>query len=85
MLGDKEIEDVLQKLNRIAAEEAQIRGTQILAAVYELVRNMATVMEGTHIGLCGGFFILTMIRRKDDRKTTRRAWYIILLWVNGHG
>ena len=47
LLGDKEIEDALRKLSRLAAEEAQIRGTQILTAVYELVRNMTSVMDGT--------------------------------------
>jgi hypothetical protein len=47
LLGDKEIEDALQKLSRLAAEEAHIRGTEILAAVYGLVSNMKSVMDGT--------------------------------------
>ena len=46
LLGDKEIENIFQKLDKFATEEAQIRGTQILAGVYELVSNMALAMKG---------------------------------------
>ena len=56
VLGDKEIESVLQRLDRLTLQESQMTGTQIIVAQTEtltmirgLVDNMRVVMEGAHL------------------------------------
>jgi len=45
--GESEIEAVLQRLDRLTREEAQMTVAQTLGVVHELVGNMKVVMEGT--------------------------------------
>ena len=47
LLGDSEVEAVLQKLNRLTQEEARMTVVQTLGVVHGLVSNMKAVMEGT--------------------------------------
>jgi len=47
LLGEKEIEAVLQRLDRLTQEEARLTIAQILNVVHGLVNNMRVVMEGT--------------------------------------
>jgi hypothetical protein len=47
LLGDREIEDVLQRLDRLTREEAQMAVAQTLEVVHGLVSNMKVVMNGT--------------------------------------
>ena len=46
LLGDSEIETVLQRLDRLTQEEARMTVAQTLGVVYGLVGNMKVVMEG---------------------------------------
>ena len=46
LLGDNEIESVLQRLDRLTQGEAQMTVTQTLGVVHGLVGNMMIVMEG---------------------------------------
>ena len=46
LLGDGEVEDVLQRLNRLTQDEAKMTVTQTLSVVHGLVGNMKVVMEG---------------------------------------
>ena len=46
LLGDNEIESVLQRLDRLTQGEAQMTVTQTLGVVHGLVGNMKIVMEG---------------------------------------
>ncbi len=48
LLGEKDIESVLQRLDRLTLEESKITVAQTLDVVYGLVNNMQVVMEGTH-------------------------------------
>jgi hypothetical protein len=48
LLGENEIESVLQRLNRLTGEESKMATAQTLDVVYCLVNNMGTVMEGAH-------------------------------------
>ena len=46
-LGEREIEVVLQKLDRLTREESRLTVTQILELVHGLVNNVKVVMEST--------------------------------------
>ena len=46
LLGDSEIEKVLQRLDRLTQDEARMTVTQTLGVVHGLVENMKVVMEG---------------------------------------
>ena len=48
LLGEKDIESVLQRLDRLTLEESKMTATQTLDIVYGLVNNMQVVMEGAH-------------------------------------
>ena len=47
LLGESEIEAVLQKLDRLTQEEARMMGAQTLEVVHCLVNNVKVVMDGT--------------------------------------
>jgi hypothetical protein len=46
LLGESEIEDVLQRLDRLTLDEAKMTATQTLQVVHGLVTNMKLVMGG---------------------------------------
>lgn len=46
LLGEKDIEAVLQRLDRLTQEEARVAVAQTLKVVYGLVSNVKSVMEG---------------------------------------
>ena len=46
LLGESEIEGVLQRLDRLTQEEARMTVAQTLGVVHGLVGNMRVVMEG---------------------------------------
>ena len=46
LLGENEIDAVLQRLDRLTQDEARMTVTQTLGVVYGLVGNMKVVMEG---------------------------------------
>ena len=48
LLGENEIESVLQRLDRLTGEESKMAVAQTLDVVYGLVSTMEAVMEGTH-------------------------------------
>jgi hypothetical protein len=47
LLGESDIESVLQRLDRLTHDEARITVAQTLQVVYGLVNNMKVVMNGT--------------------------------------
>ena len=47
-LGEKEIESVLHRLDRLTVEESKITATTTLEIVCRLVNRMQVVMEGAH-------------------------------------
>ena len=49
LLGDSEIETVLQRLDRLTEDEARMTVAQTMGVVYGLVGNMKIVMEGAEI------------------------------------
>jgi hypothetical protein len=46
LLGESEIEAVLQRLDRLTQDEARMTVAQIFGVVYSLVGNVKTVLEG---------------------------------------
>ena len=53
LLGENEVEAVLQRLDRLTQDEARTTAAQTLEVVYGLVQNMRLVMDGeaTLLGL----------------------------------
>jgi hypothetical protein len=47
-LGEKDIESVLLRLDRLTLEESKTTVAQTLGVVYGLVKNMQIVMKGAH-------------------------------------
>ena len=47
-LGDKDIESVLDRLDRLTLEESKITAAQTLDVVCRLVNKMQVVMEGAY-------------------------------------
>jgi hypothetical protein len=52
LLGESEIETVLQRLDRLTQDEARVTVAQTLGVVYGLVGNVKTVMEGAQSSHC---------------------------------
>jgi hypothetical protein len=48
VLGEKDIESVLDRLDRLTLEESKTTAAQTLDVVYRLVNKMQVVMEGAH-------------------------------------
>jgi hypothetical protein len=46
LLGEREIEAVLQRLDRLTQDEARMTLTQTLEVVHGLVNNVKVVMDG---------------------------------------
>ena len=46
LLGDKDVEAVLQRLDRLTHHEARTTAAQTLEVVHRLVQNMSVVMDG---------------------------------------
>jgi hypothetical protein len=51
LLGERDVEAVLQRLDRLTHEEARTAAAHTLEVVYGLVQNMRVVMDGeqTHL------------------------------------
>jgi hypothetical protein len=48
LLGENDVEAVLQRLDRLTQEEARTTAAQTLEVVYGLMKNMKVVMDGTN-------------------------------------
>jgi hypothetical protein len=49
LLGESEIEAVVQRLDRLTQEEARMTAAKTLEVVHGLVKNMKVVMDGTQV------------------------------------
>ena len=49
LLGESEIEAVLQRLDRLTLDEARMTGAQTLQVIHGLVNNMKVVMNGMQV------------------------------------
>jgi hypothetical protein len=46
VFGEKDVEAVLQRLDRLTQDEARMTAAQILSVVYGLAQNMSVIMDG---------------------------------------
>ena len=51
LLGENEVEAVLQRIDRLTLDEARTTAAQTLEVVYGLVQNMRAVIDGEYIYL----------------------------------
>jgi hypothetical protein len=49
LVGEKKMEEMAQRLDRLTQDEARQTVAQILKVVYSLVRNLKVVMDGEEI------------------------------------
>ena len=49
LLGEKDVEAILQRLDRLTLDEARTTTAQSLEAIYSLVQNMRMLMDGEQI------------------------------------
>ena len=62
LLGESEIEAVLQRLDRLTQDEARMTVAQTLGIVHGLMGNMKVVMEGAQLLYdCSHIFISTLL------------------------
>ena len=59
LIGDNDIEAVVQRLERLTTEELQMTAVQTLEVVYGLFKNITVVMDGTHALLDISFSVST--------------------------
>ena len=68
LLGESEVEVVLQRLDRLTQEEARITVAQTLGVVHGLVGNVKIIMEGTQCLNNRSYIILRLI--PSDREAS---------------
>jgi hypothetical protein len=79
LLGENEVEAVLQRLDRLNQEEARTTAAQTLEVVYGLVQNMRVVIDGKRIHLtCHALAVqylpCTCRRQGLGRQCPRCSW-----------
>jgi hypothetical protein len=82
LLGENEVEAVLQRLDRLTVDEARTTAAQTLEVVYGLVQNMKVVIDGeqTHIAcLLLAVHIFPYRWESIDRECPGFPWYILLM------
>ncbi len=52
LMGDSEVEAILQRLDRLTHEEARVTVAHTLDVVHGLVNNLKVVMDGMQTALC---------------------------------
>ena len=82
ILGENEVESVLQRLDRLTLDEARTTATQTLEVVYGLVQNMRAVMDGE------AYRNLTLICRLtscplDGKVSTEATWDALSMFFVG--
>lgn len=70
LLGESEIEAVVQRLDRLTQEEARMTAVQTLQVVHGLVKNIKVVMDGTQVSLNLLSMIDWTVVRVDGRAST---------------
>ena len=55
LLGDKDVEAVVQRLDRLTLDEARITAAQTLEVVYSLIQNMRVVHQEKSIWLFSAY------------------------------
>jgi hypothetical protein len=79
LLGEKDVEAVIQRLDRLTQDEARITAAQTLEVVYGLVQNMRVVMDGGQIyQACHAALSIHPFRRQGvGRLCLESPWYAL--------
>ena len=67
LLGENDVEAILQRLDRLTLDEARTTAAQSLEAIYGLVQNMRIVIDGEQVLLRLSFTHLLMLSRLDGK------------------
>ena len=67
LLGEKDVEAILQRLDRLTLDEARTTAAQSLEAIYGLVQNMRMLMDGERVLLRISFTHRLMSSRLDGK------------------
>jgi hypothetical protein len=80
LLGEKDVEAVIQRLDRLTQDEARITAAQTLEVVYGLVQNMRVVMDGEQIHWAYRVVLNTIPYRRQGigRLCTECPRYVLL-------
>jgi hypothetical protein len=75
LLGENEVEAVLQRLDRLTQDEARTTAAQNLQVVYGLVQNMKVFMDGeqTQLTCLSRLLSITLPDGKASMHTVRAA------------
>ena len=88
LIGDNDIEAVVQRLDRLTTDELKITATQTMEVVYGLFNNMKVVMDGTENVTWHFLYRVPTIypfRWKGiNRQSPKGSWYDKLAFVNGY-
>jgi hypothetical protein len=80
LLGEKDVEEILQRLDRLSLDEARTTAAQSLEAIYGLVQNMRMLMDGEQILLCLSLTHHLNVDpsrwQSDGRRCQRGPWYV---------
>jgi hypothetical protein len=75
ILGDNEIESVLQRLDRLTLDEARTTATQTLEVVHGLVQNLRVVIDGeATLSGCTLMRFLTSFYLLDGKASADAIW-----------
>jgi hypothetical protein len=64
LLGDNQVEAVLQRLDRLTQDEARTTAAQTLEVVYGLVQNMKVFMDGEQTDMTRHRRLLSVTRTR---------------------
>ena len=67
LLGENDVEAILQRIDRLTLDEARTTAAQTLEAIYGLVQNMRIVMDGEQVLLRLSFTHLLILSRLDGK------------------
>ena len=96
VLGEKDIESVLDRLDRLTLEESKITAAQTLDVVYRLVNQMQVLMEGANRRYVRvhAWYETNLVDGKtstDDIRQTLGEWlacvtkyYLLILHASAH-
>ena len=80
LLGESEIQAVLQRLDRLTHDEARMTGAETLQVIHGLITNMKLIMDGTQVLFrCRWFTRLDCYsyRWQDiNGRHTTDSWYV---------
>jgi len=72
LLGENDVEAILQRLDRLTLDEARTTAAQSLESIYGLVQNMRMVMDGEQVLLRISFTHRFIQMEKQWQATSKR-------------